>query len=186
MLLLLSIAASMLVVGCGGGATIQPSASTTHPSPSPTPTALSQRQQLVLYLREFAKYGKRETALVDRDNRIYKTVNAMSQGDNYSAVRARLAKVAQGWNDLSVVCAAMNPPRCVAASHWLLVRYLPTAYFSDLAYYNYLAPSGTNSDYRRVTELDSRARSEFRAWSFTLRVVAMKLHVRIPFSIKET
>ena len=180
----LILGVALLLTGCGSGVAAHSSPS---PTPSPTPTVLSQRQQLVLYLREFKKYANREGALVASEKRLFKTTGGMHQGDDFSAPRARMLKIARKFNALSVDCAAMDPPQCVAGSHKLFVRCLRNAYLADLAYCDYLGTSAKGvSVGQRAVKLTTLAEREYLAWSFSLRVTAKKLHVRIPFHIGET
>jgi len=174
---------TLLLTGCGSGVATHSSPS---PTPSPTPTVLSQKQQLILYLHAFGRYDKRETAIVKADSAVSNAVSRMYTGDDFSAIRARVLKNAQRWNDLSVDYAALEPPQCAAGSNKLYVRFLRNAYLSDRAYADYLKSSGTEADRRRADKFGNLAQNEYLAWSFSLRVTARKLHVHIPFEINET
>ena len=161
---------TLLLTGCGSGVATHSSPS---PTPSPTPTA-------------FGRYDKRETAIVKADSAVSNAVSRMYTGDDFSAIRARVLKNAQRWNDLSVDYAALEPPQCAAGSNKLYVRFLRNAYLSDRAYADYLKSSGTEADRRRADKFGNLAQNEYLAWSFSLRVTARKLHVHIPFEINET
>lgn len=176
-LVLLVVAVSSLVVGCVGGATCAT-------SPTPTPTALSQRQQLVVYLHEFSKEVNRELAVTAQARRIMSSRSYKE--DDHSALQVQFAKCAQELDDLSVDCAAMDPPPCAASSHEAYVRFLRSRYLAVVAISDAegkmeVSASSGHSDALRAQKFYDQAQSEFRSWSFQLRVAAKKLHVPIPF-----
>jgi len=180
-LVLLVVATSSLVVGCGGGPDAPSSPSPTHASPSPTPTALSQSQQLVIYLHQLSKYVKRENAIGADADKIH------IKQSNHSALQSAYANIAQEASDLSIAVAVMNPPKCVAGSHQAYVRSLRTIYLAWTALSNsetdwQLSTSMMQADRLRALSLAHRGQSESATWWFELRVTAGKLHVRIPFS----
>ena len=115
LVLLVVTAASLLVAGCGGGAAA-PSPNATRPSPNPAPTALSQRQQLVVYLRQLTKDVKRTKVLGKRSHGILSAMSTKRYG--HSTLQARSTRVAEALDQLSVSVAAWLTLPCTPCSQF--------------------------------------------------------------------
>jgi hypothetical protein len=106
---------------------------------------------------------------------------------SHSGLQSEFANIAREANDLSVAVAVLNPPQCVAGSHQFYVRSLRTLYLAWTAAANsetdwQFSTSMARADDLRALALVHRGESESATWWFELRVIAGKLHVRIPFS----
>ena len=154
---------------------------------SPKAMPPSQKQQLVVYLRELSKCMSRERDIVAGMKGM--AINPMGKpGENSrSALEAQWTTNAQRWDDLAVAYASLDASVCARRCNDLLVRFLNTCSLTSMT----IADSETDSaisqtmahaDGLRAFKLDRQGRSESMLWWFELRVTSNKLGVRVPFS----
>lgn len=177
----LVLGVAVFILGCGGGGGQSQSPA---PTPSIAATALSQKQQLVTYLDEFARHQPQANAVIKRLRKLINTPpGSHPSSASLATLIVHLRQNAKELKRMSVVYARILPPPSAERSHELYVRFLRDASLAQTATSDWLASGGNATYERRFMRLVKRMDSEYGPSLLKLQAAANRYGIQLPSQI---